>query len=114
MDEDLDWVSVSLQTVGKAVPMVAAQQSKEVTGCQDSGLVCPALPWMCCATFGKLLRKSLSNGTDTIGCIYIKVSAFQRPKPASLGKLALLDSSPLLSLQNVPFSFFLLASPSVK
>lgn len=114
MDEDLHWVSVSLQTVGKAVSVVAAQQSKEVTGCQDSGLVSLALPWMRCATFDKLLRKSLSNGTDTIGCIYIKVPAFQRPEPASRGKLALLDSSPLLSLQNVPFSFFLLALPSVK
>lgn len=114
MDEDLDWASVSLQAVEKAVPMVSAQESKEVTECQDSGLVSLALPWMCCATFDKLLRKSLSNGTDTIGYIYIKVPAFQRPEPASLGKLALLDSSPLLSLQNVPFSFFLLASPSVR
>lgn len=112
MDEDLDGVSVSLQTVGKVAPMIAAQQSK--TGCQDSEVVSLILPRMCCATFAKLLRKSLSNGTDTIGCIYIKVPAFQRPKPASLGKLVLLDSSPLLSLQNVPFSFFLLASPSVK
>lgn len=77
VDEDLDWISVSLQTVGKAVPMVAAQQSKEVTGCQDSGLVSLALPWMRCATFDKLLRKSLSNGTDTIGCIYIKVLLFR-------------------------------------
>lgn len=97
MDEDLDLVSVSLQTAGKAEPMVAAEKSKEVTGCQDSGLVSLALPWMCCATFDKLLRKSLLNGTDTIKCIYMKVPAFQRPKPASLGKLALLDSSPLLS-----------------
>lgn len=36
MDEDLDWVSVSLQTVGKAVPMVAAQQSKELSGLRIS------------------------------------------------------------------------------
>lgn len=35
-----------------------------------------------------------------------KSPAFQRLEPASWGKLALLDSSPLLSLQNVPFSFF--------
>lgn len=113
MDEDLDWVSVSLQTVGKAVPMVAAQQSKEVTECQDSGLVSLALPWMCCAAFDKLLRKSFKWPRYNWVHLY-KSACFSEARTSKSGKISTLDSSPLLSLQNVPFSFFLLASPSVK
>ena len=96
------------------MPMDAARWSREVTGSRDSGLLSPALPLMRCVTFDESLRKSLSNSTDTLRCICIKVPPFQRPEPASPGKLALLDSSPLLSLQNVPFNLSLLASPSVK
>lgn len=61
MGEDLDEDDASLQAVRKAVPVGAAQRSRDVTGSQDSGLVSPALPLMCCATFGESLRKSLSN-----------------------------------------------------
>lgn len=114
MGEDLDCADAFPQAVGKAMPMDAARRSREVPGSRDSGLLSPALPLMHCTTFDESLRKSLSNSTDTIRCICMEVPAFQRPELASPGKLALLDSSPLLSLQNVPFSLSLLASPSVK
>ena len=62
MNEGLGWADASLQAVGKAVPVGAARQSRDVTGSQHSGLLSPALPpALRCATFDKSLRKSLSN-----------------------------------------------------
>lgn len=62
MDEDLDWADASPHAVGKAVPVSAARQSRDVTGSQDSGLLSPAPPpALRCVTFDESLRKSLSN-----------------------------------------------------